>query len=412
MANAVITYDTAIDQTVHLPLSKSVVNRSLMLQAYAHQVPTLEFTPDIPNDIRIVYNTITTALQSPQWNVEDSGTAMRFLLSYAAFLNKNRTIFGTERMHKRPIKPLVDALQKLGYHITYLEKEGFPPVSVHSTKHIPSSDIVHIDGQQSSQFTTSLLLLGAFRENGLRIHTTNQSSSAYIQLTIDVLKQYGIDVIEDNETFHVKPFKGYLNDVIPERDSSAACYFLSALSVAKKGHIVLKNIQSNSSQPDSRCFSIYRHLGVRSEQKGQDVHLSYDASLFKPEEHIDFSNIPDQAMTIMASYATLGIALQGSGIHTLQLKESKRIDAMKTELEKLRCTLHYYPEKDSFTLLPTNHIPPTLQIKTYGDHRMAMSFAVLAPAFQQIILDDMHVVQKSFPGFFDELKKIGYVIQA
>jgi 3-phosphoshikimate 1-carboxyvinyltransferase len=339
---------------------------------------------------------------------------MRFLTAFFA-IQENREVIltGSSRMKERPIKILVDALRKLGAEISYEENEGFPPIKIKGKKLLQNK--VSLPANVSSQYISALLLIAPKLENGLELTLEGDITSIpYIKMTLALLNEIGVKTsIADNKIV-VKPQTiNYKPQIISvESDWSSASYFYSIIALSKIGtEITLSSYKKNSLQGDSALVEIYKNFGVETVfNNNQSITISKINvhNSFPFGEGWDGANSPDIAQTIAVTCFGLGMDCHLSGLHTLKIKETDRLEALKTELLKLGATISV--TNDSLTLVSGSPPLEGLGVATYQDHRMAMAFAPLALKIP-IIIEEAEVVSKSYPTFWDDLKKIGFSIK-
>lgn len=346
--------------------------------------------------------------QSDVLDVKDAGTTMRFLTAYLAIEGSGQTLTGTDRMKQRPIGPLVDALRSIGASIEYLENDGYPPIKVHKIED-QKDDEISIPGNISSQYVSALLMIAPCLPKGLTIHlTTEVYSKPYIQMTLDLMKEFGAHFRWENQMISV-PSQPYepTNHTI-EGDWSGASYWYSFVAIArKKGYLNLPGIRTYSSQGDQAISDIMYQMGVASNYEyGKVKLLKRDEKRYSIS--LDFKDCPDLAQTVMVAAAATGITLDMTGLESLKIKETDRVEAMKKELSKIGAMLLESTHK--WVLKPSEELPTHVEIDTYEDHRMAMAFAPLCMAMD-VTIKDPEVVDKSYPGFWDEIKKLGVAIE-
>jgi len=396
--------------------SKSETNRLLLLQALYPNL-TLENTSNSDDSevmIKALQNFHLPTSISQLINVHHAGTAMRFLTAYFA-IQENREVIltGSSRMKERPIKILVDALRKLGAEISYEENEGFPPIKIKGKKLLQNK--VSLPANVSSQYISALLLIAPKLENGLELTLEGDITSIpYIKMTLALLNEIGVKTSFADNKIVVKPQTiNYKPQIISvESDWSSASYFYSIIALSKIGtEITLSSYKKNSLQGDSALVEIYKNFGVETVfNNNQSITISKINvhNSFPFGEGWDGANSPDIAQTIAVTCFGLGMDCHLSGLHTLKIKETDRLEALKTELSKLGATISV--TNDSLTLVSGSPPLEGLGVATYQDHRMAMAFAPLALKIP-IIIEEAEVVSKSYPTFWDDLKKIGFSIK-
>ncbi|MFD2551969.1 3-phosphoshikimate 1-carboxyvinyltransferase [Bizionia sediminis] len=390
-------------EPIHIAGSKSESNRLLLLQAL---FPELELA-NVSNSDDTVLMAQALASQDSLINIQHAGTAMRFLTAFFAMQeNKTLTLTGSQRMRQRPIKILVDALNQLGARITYLNANGFPPLQIEGKK--LSGQTVTIHAGVSSQYISALLLIGPKLKNGLQLKLTGQiTSTPYIQMTLELLHQIGVETHISANTIRVNPLKKALKTTIQvESDWSSASYFYSLIALSPVGaQIALTNFKKISYQGDAALAHIYKQFGVFTSFHNNKITLK-KTNLVPSNTTISLhlANTPDIAQTIIVTCLGLGLSCKLTGLHTLKIKETDRLVALKTELEKLGASVVI--TTNSIRMAATKTILPDVCIATYNDHRMAMAFAPLALRTDLTILD-APVVSKSFPSFWTDLKATG-----
>jgi 3-phosphoshikimate 1-carboxyvinyltransferase len=405
--------------TIKITGSKSETNRLLLLQALYPNI-TLENTSNSDDSdvmLGIIQKSQISNLKSQIFNVHHAGTAMRFLTAFFAIQEGKDlsdvaevVLTGSSRMKERPIKILVEALQQLGAEITYEENEGFPPIKIKGKK--LSKNKVSLPANVSSQYISALLLIAPKLENGLEITLEGEITSIpYIKMTLALLNEIGVETSFTNNIISVQPTTYNLQPttLTIESDWSSASYWFSIVALSEIGtKITLSSYKQNSLQGDSILPEIYKDFGVETIfNKDNSITISkFTTHNLKPKTY-NLNNSPDIAQTIAVTCFGLGIGCNLTGLHTLKIKETDRLEALKTELSKLGAKISI--TNDSLTLEPSSKMIENCLIKTYQDHRMAMAFAPLALK-TSLIIEDAEVVSKSYPTFWDDLKSIGYQI--
>lgn len=381
--------------------SKSETNRLLLLKAL---FPGIQIQNVSDSDDSAV---MTQALYDDQKviDVHHAGTAMRFLTAYfAAMPGKEVVLTGSQRMKERPIKILVNALQELGAEIEYLGAAGYPPLKIIG-KEI-SKNKVSLAADVSSQYITALLLIAAKLKNGLELTLEGEITSVpYINMTLGLLNEVGIDAVMNDNHIIVKPAHEPITKTVTiESDWSSASYFYSIIALTPAGtKIELSSYKQNSLQGDSALVQIYSQLGIETVFKSDSIILQKQKEAVR-SLILDLNNTPDIAQTIAVTCFGLGIDCHLTGLHTLKIKETDRLVALKNELVKLGATVNV--THDNLTLKSSGKINTDIFIETYNDHRMAMAFAPLAVK-TPLIIKDAGVVSKSYPAFWDDIAKLG-----
>jgi 3-phosphoshikimate 1-carboxyvinyltransferase len=390
-----------LNGVVQLPVSKSIANRFQIIAALSGEENVLG--ESISEDVKVLRNALNS--DSSEINIGMAGTAMRFLTAYYSVQEKKTVLVtGDARMKQRPIGELVDALTTLGADIEYLEDEGFPPLLIKG-KRLEGGE-VEISASVSSQFVSALMMIAPRMKNGLTISLYGKILSIpYMELTAVCMGQCGIDVLIDGNTIKISAGEYQLPQVEVETDWSAASYFYVLAGAKPNSKLLLKGLKLNSSQGDSILADWFEKMGVSSVQKESGVEISSSVELDFPKE-LDFTANPDLAQTFAFLSATLGKELKLTGLDNLRLKETDRMVALKTELEKLGVNV-LVDENTMFVSGPVS--VHEVRIKTYNDHRTAMSAAVVS-FVSELEIENPEVVAKSFPTFWIQLRHIGFTI--
>ena len=391
--------------SIFLSGSKSESNRLLILQAL---YPDIEIENIASCDDTTVLQK-ALASQDDTLDIHHAGTAMRFLTAYlAATTQKEITLTGSPSMRQRPIGPLVAALRDMGAAITYTGKQGYPPLKIAPAT---LSGNATIDAGMSSQYISALALIGPYLKKGLTLTLTgNITSKPYIDMTLSLLSQIGVESIFKGQDIRILPLKKSNKvKITVEGDWSSASYFYSLVALSKKRCVHLSSFKTNSLQADAALATLYESLGVTTTAiDSQTIALSKNDAPLPAGFKADLTPSPDLAQTIAVTCFGLGIACHLTGLHTLKIKETDRLVALQNELTKLGAVVHITQD----TLLLESHEiafenrTQDIEIATYDDHRMAMAFGVLAELFCVTIQDPM-VVTKSYPAFYSDLKKMG-----
>ena len=390
-----------LNGVVQLPISKSIANRLQIISALADE--EISLGESIPEDVKVLRNALNS--DSSEINIGMAGTAMRFLTAYYSVQEgKEVVLTGDERMKQRPIGELVEVLRLLGADIHYVEKAGFPPLKIKGRK--LKGGEVEMSASVSSQFISALMMIGPLVENGLQLRLNGKVlSKPYIELTADCLRNCSVEVRCEGNLILVPSGKYDFPKLEIEADWSAASYFYALAAARPNSKLLLKGLKLDSSQGDSIQADWFKKMGVSSVQKESGVEISSSEELDFPEE-LDFIDNPDLAQTFAFLSATLGKELKLTGLDNLRLKETDRVAALKTELEKLGISVSV----DGNTMTVSGSISAKeVRIETYNDHRMAMSAAVMS-AVSEMEIENSAVVIKSFPTFWSELRHIGFTI--
>lgn len=398
--------------TINITGSKSETNRLLLLQAL---FPNLKLdNSSNSDDSEVMEKALVnpqSIVQNPQLiDIHHAGTAMRFLTAFFTIQEgKEVVLTGSSRMKERPIKILVEALQQLGAQIEYKENEGFPPIKIKGKK--LTQNKVSLPANVSSQYISALLLIAPKLENGLELTLEGEITSVpYIKMTLGLLNEIGVTTSFLDNVVTVKPKLSIANCQLSiESDWSSASYYYSIVALSKIGtQITLSSYKKNSLQGDSVLVEIYKDFGVETIfNKDNTITITKVNNYPLSIVNYQLNDCPDIAQTIAVTCFGLGTGCHLTGLHTLKIKETDRLEALKNELSKLGATISV--TDDNLRLETSSEMNQNVTIKTYQDHRMAMSFAPLALK-TSLIIEDAEVVSKSYPAFWDDLKSIGFQI--
>lgn len=382
--------------------SKSETNRLLLLKALFPNISLANTSNSDDSEV------MEKALKGNDEivDIHHAGTAMRFLTAFFA-VNEGREVVltGSQRMQERPIKVLVEALSQLGAQISYEKEEGYPPIRIKGQKITASK--VSIPANVSSQYISALSLVAPKLENGIEITLVGDITSVpYIKMTLALLDDLDIPTSFEGNVIRVYPKQQVESKIMTvESDWSSASYFFSLVALADTASIALTSYKENSLQGDSALVEIYKQMGVNSRFENNTLILEKQADFKFETVNFDLNNTPDIAQTIVVTCFGLGIGCHLTGLHTLKIKETDRLEALRIEMTKLGANISV--TNDSLTLVPTEKINPNVTIATYNDHRMAMAFAPLALKVP-IIIESAEVVSKSYPDFWEDMKKLGF----
>ena len=383
--------------------SKSESNRLLILKSLYKNLSIINISDC--DDTNFLENALKK--RSSFIDIGHAGTAMRFLTSLFSIQAKSpKTISGSLRMKQRPVKILVDALRNIGADITYLEKEGFPPLLIKPSILIGGE--INIDSSISSQYISSLLLIAPKIKGGLKINLNGKETSfPYIKMTLNLLEQIGVTVICNKNSIDVKELKEITpKEISVESDWSSASYFYSIVAMAPIGFkICLNSFKKDSIQGDSLVKDFFQIFGVQTTFLNDSIIIE-KVAVAKKSISLDLSSNPDLAQTICVTCLGLKVSCNLNGLHTLKIKETDRLNALKNELSKFGLDIKI--TSDSIKFNSDEDLIPNVEIETYDDHRMAMAFACLSVKTNIKILNSK-VVSKSYPSFWSDLSKIGIV---
>ncbi len=405
-----ITAPSHIDTTINLPASKSISNRALILHALGKGSVVPDNLSDC-DDTKVIINALKT--MPPVIDIKAAGTAMRFMTAYLSVTPGEHVITGTNRMKHRPIRVLVDALRKLGAQIEYTEEEGFPPLRI--TGDSLDGGMLEIPGDVSSQYISALLMIGPAMKNGLKLRLTgNIVSRPYIDLTLHVMHEFGISVEwTDVDMISVSHQEIGERRYTIENDWSASSYWYEILAMTNddESRVTLPGLKDASRQGDSAVRYLFSMLGVKTAFRTSNEVVLTRHMCSLPRLDYDFINQPDLAQTLVVTCATLGIPFHFTGLGNLRIKETDRIEAMKTEMRKLGYVLDDSVETELSWNGERCEAEEKPVIDTYEDHRMAMAFAPTAILLGEIRINNPEVVTKSYPGYWDDLRKAGFTIE-
>lgn len=381
--------------------SKSESNRLLILQQFYPNLSIENLSNS--DDSQLMQKALASS--EKQISISHAGTAMRFLTAYFALKENSEIILtGSHRMKNRPIKILVDALRDLGAKIEYVEKDGFPPLKITGKK--LTQNEVEIDGSVSSQYISALLLIASSLENGIKLSFKGKVTSVpYIKMTLSLLEEVGVNFDWSGKTITVLPKKNIENKtIVVESDWSSASYYFSYSALSENSRLEISSYKQNSLQGDSVLVEIYKNLGVETSFKSNSLILENVGEINKEYfKELNLVNAPDIAQTIVVTCFGLGIECYLTGLHTLKIKETDRLVALKTEIEKMGGEVEITDE--TLHLKSSNFVKENIIIDTYDDHRMAMAFAPLALKVP-LQINEPEVVSKSYPTFWEDFKKI------
>lgn len=396
--------ETTIRTSVGLPASKSISNRALILNALSYSPYAVENLSDCDDTKRMVEALTSDACD---FNVGAAGTTMRFLTAFLSKIVGEWTLTGSERMKNRPIRVLVEALNRIGARIEYMEKEGYPPLRIFGSA-LQGGEVA-LAGNVSSQYISALLMIAPLTEKGLTLRLEGEViSKPYIHLTLQLMQQFGVRSIWSGSTIRVAPQEYSPVRFTVESDWSAASYWYEILALAPAGEIELLGLFKDSLQGDAAGAKLFARLGVGTTFTSRGVVLKKNGNRCEKLVY-NFVNEPDLAQTFVVTCVLLNIPFRFTGLQSLKIKETDRIEALKTELRKLGYVL-----TDRFdSLLEWNgeRCEPEAhpEIATYEDHRMALAFAPAALVCPEgIEIAAPEVVSKSYPQYWEDLRQAGF----
>jgi len=391
-----------VEADITLPASKSISNRALIINALAYSPYEIENLSNCDDT-----NVMIKALDSNDttFDIGAAGTAMRFLTAFLSKTVGEWVLTGSKRMKERPVKLLVDALNSLGARIKYLENEGYPPLQIYGSA--LSGGEIRLNGSVSSQYISALMMIAPYMQKGLKIILEgNVISVPYILMTLNMMRDFGVKANFENNIIEIKPqsYKPLRYKV--ESDWSAASYWYEILGITGEGRFFLRGLHQHSYQGDSKLAELFEQLGVHTDYQSEGIEITTNNHTCSRFEY-DFVNQPDLAQTFAVTCCLKNIPFHFKGVQSLKIKETNRVAALITELNKLGYVLHEPAEGElawEGQTFPVN-TSETPSIKTYDDHRMAMAFAPAA-FIRSIVIENPEVVSKSYPGFWDDIEKI------
>lgn len=395
-----------LKSAIQITGSKSESNRSLLLQALYPNISISNLSNS--DDAQVMEKGLQ--ISEGLVDIHHAGTAMRFLTGYfASQEGKEVTLTGSQRMTERPIKVLVDALRGLGASINYEKNEGYPPIRITGKK--LQKNTVSLPADISSQYISSLLLIAPSLENGLELNLVGKITSVpYIKMTLALLEEIGVTSSFDDNTIKVAA-KTTVEDtnLVVESDWSSASYFYSIVALSEIGtEITLTAYKSTSLQGDSIMAELYTDFGVETLFDQNKITLKKIGDCSQTSVNYDLANAPDVAQTIAVTCFGLGVGCHLTGLHTLKIKETDRLEALQTELSKLGAAISVTDK--SLALNGSAEINSDIAIDTYNDHRMAMAFAPLALK-TSLFINDAEVVSKSYPDYWNDLKQLQFSVK-
>lgn len=398
---------------VLLPSSKSISNRALVINALAGNDAVPENVSDC-DDTRVMLQWLSSRPELV--DIGAAGTAMRFSTALLAVSEGVHVITGTERMKNRPIQILVDALRSLGATVDYVEKDGYPPLRIEGRSDIEGGEL-SLPGNVSSQYISALLMIAPVLKKGLRLTLTDSVvSRPYIDMTLSIMREFGAECEWERENvISVKPKPYEKRNYYVESDWSAASYWYEMVALADNDddEVILPGLFAKSLQGDSEGAKVFELLGVKTEHVGNNVRLTKTHDVVDFLEY-DFVEQPDLAQTFVVTCCMLGVPFHFTGLQSLKIKETDRIEALKAELAKCGFIIEDRNDSellwDGIEMVISPDEIDEIAIDTYEDHRMAMAFAPIALKRGSIRVNDPHVVSKSYPKYWEDLKSVGFEI--
>lgn len=395
-----------LDGRLVLPASKSISNRVQIINALSYNFEPIKNLSDCDDSkaMQRILNSNTNI-----FDVGHAGTTMRFLTAYLSKIVGEWTLTGSHRMKERPIGVLVDALNSIGAQISYLEKDGYPPLKIFGSN--LTGEEVELKGNTSSQYITALLLIAPTLEKGLKIKLKGKIvSRSYIEMTLNIMSEFGIksefkgqEIFVANQSYQRMPYT-------VEGDWSGASYWFAFMALADEGKLYLEGLKRHSFQGDSGLLPVFEKLGVKAQFSKRGMFIEKMASDCKKLK-FDFNQMPDLAQTFAVCACLKNIPFHFTGLETLKIKETDRIFALITELGKLGYILSEPAEGELAWEGERKAEEENIVIETYHDHRMALAFAPIALLRSKVAIDSPDVVNKSYPTFWDQLKQLGFDVK-
>jgi 3-phosphoshikimate 1-carboxyvinyltransferase len=394
--------------TYHLPASKSISNRLLIMRAMGRSKVLFDNLSEAEDTymMRLYLSFINTCAGSEiplSLDAHNAGTVFRFLLAYLANQEGRWLLTGEERMRQRPVGALVDALRSLGADVEYTEKENFPPLLIRGKK--LKGGEVHLNASASSQYVSALMLIAPYLPGGLTIRLeTEPVSSAYIDMTAVLMRDFGAQVSVYPKEIRVEEGTYQVEKVSVESDWSAAAFWYEMVAFLPDSSVFLPGLTDESVQGDRFLIPVFDKLGVRSDFQNDGLLLTHHGKKAASID-FDFRSAPDIVPSVMVACAALGVEGKFSGIEHLRIKESDRIGSMQQELGKIGTEI--LKAGETYRLIPgkKDKVSGHLVFNSHGDHRMAMSLAPLAIPLGMVTIKNPEVVKKSYPDYWDELEK-------
>ncbi|MBW7848436.1 MAG: 3-phosphoshikimate 1-carboxyvinyltransferase [Bacteroidales bacterium] len=401
---------------IHLPLSKSISNRALMIQAYSKPVAIDCGALSDADDTRLLQKNLKLIRKSHNSHIQtvvdcgNAGTVFRFLAGFLASTEGCWLLTGSERMKQRPVSDLVVSLRHLGAEIEYAEKQDFPPLRINGKK-LPGGK-TRVSMEKSSQFASSLVMMAPTLEKGLELQLEGALSSLpYLDMTLAMMRQSGAIAVRNHDLVTVYPQAYGKAQLKAEADWSAAAFWYELVALSHGGNVLLAGLDVNSLQGDREMIKMFEKLGISSRQEAEGVRIRRIGKV-EPNLKFDLHHFPDMLPSLAACCAGLGVEASFCGLANLRHKESDRTLALQQEFSRFG-TQFLHESNDSYRLLSN---PSTAQFQeqtpvfeTYNDHRIAMAFAPLAMVFQQVEIINPAVVEKSYPRFWEEMATSGAV---
>ena len=394
---------------IQLVSSKSESNRALIIQALCDETITIK-NLSTSDDTNTLKSLLGSYKNNNVLDAQHAGTTYRFLVAFLSCQIGEWTLTGSERMKERPIKILVETLRENGANINYLEKDGYPPLLIKGANLNLSK--IHIDGSISSQYISALLLLGPSMTKTTKISFINRIiSKPYINMTLAIMEYFGAKTKWENGSIIIEKTPYKTNSLSIESDWSAASYWYQIVSLNKGSIVELEGLKKQSFQGDSEVANVFNQLGVETIYNENSIRISNNNSATIKKIELNLNNTPDLAQTIICTCAGLGIEAIISGLETLVIKETNRLEALKFELQKFSIKLEIIENHTLYLKGGQAITNPTSTVETYNDHRMAMAFAPLCLVVGSFKINNPEVVSKSYPNYWEDLRSVGFITE-
>ena len=394
---------------IQLVSSKSESNRALIIQAICDETISIK-NLSTSDDTNTLKSLLGSYKNNNVLDAHHAGTTYRFLVAFLSCQIGEWTLTGSGRMKERPIKILVETLRKNGANINYLEKDGYPPLLIKGSNLDLSN--IQIDGSISSQYISALLLLGPSMVKATKISFIDRIiSKPYINMTLAIMEYFGAKTKWENGSILIEKTPYKTNSLSIESDWSAASYWYQIVSLNNDSSVVIEGLKKQSFQGDSEVANVFKQLGVDTIYKENSISISKENSTPSRKIELNLNNTPDLAQTIICTCAGLGIETIISGLETLVIKETNRLEALKNELKKFSVDLEIIENHTLYLQGGQTITNPTSNVETYNDHRMAMAFAPLSLVVGSFKINNPEVVSKSYPNYWKDLESVGFKIQ-
>ena len=394
--------------TITLPYSKSISNRLLIMHHLSQNKIALNHLSQ-SEDTTLLQNILQNLKKetTTPFHTHNAGTTTRFLIALLSIIEGEWKIEADQRMNHRPILPLLEALKQLGADIEINSQTKIFPLTIKGKK-LQGNKTIKLSSAQSSQIVSAIAMIAPYCKGGLKIeYPENQTSFSYIEMTLSMMKTYGIDIERQGNIINIKQGEYKIEEETFEADWSSASFFYALVAIEKTHKIFIPQLKENSLQGDKAIEKIFRKsFSVLTSYTKEGAIIEYSPDLEKQPQQIDFTSTPDLFLPVLIADVCTDSQISYKGLQTLNLKESQRLDKAIEQLQQFG--IKFIENNNVLTLDKTQrHFNnPSKQIKTYQDHRIAMAFSLLAIKNKTINIENPQCVSKSFPNFWQELRKI------